>query len=44
MLSVFVVWRYRKYDNNENEKYKWILKEASTRSWREITDELEDYE
>ena len=29
---------------NDNEKYKWILKEASTRSWREITDELEDYE
>ena len=29
---------------NDNEKYKWILKESSTRSWREITDELEDYE
>ena len=29
---------------NDNEKYKWILEEASTRSWREITDEFKDYE
>jgi ABC-type transport system substrate-binding protein len=31
-------------EKNDNEKYKWILEEASTRSWREIKDEFEDYE
>ena len=29
---------------NDNEKYKWILKEASTRSWREIEEDIEDFE
>ena len=29
---------------NDNEKYKWLLDEASNRSWREITDEFIDYE
>ena len=29
---------------NDNEKYKWILEGASTRRWREIKDEFEDYE
>ena len=29
---------------NDNEKYKWILEEASTRSWREIEEDIEDFE
>ena len=29
---------------NDNEKYKWILEEASTRSWREIEEDIEHFE
>ena len=29
---------------NDNEKYKWILEEASTRSWKEIEEDVSEFE
>ena len=29
---------------NDNEKYKWILEEASSRSWKEIEEDVSEFE
>ena len=29
---------------NDNEKYKWLLDEASSRSWKEIEEDVSEFE